>query len=349
MSNFSKFSSLLDWEDVASGGESRFPDDCFEIQGDTFIAKFLQKGNFEYNRFGNLINHKTTAGCNKIKIEIGALVEQSYIYIPDSIPVVSFSVDENNEFYKSIDGNLYSKDGKILHNYARARGEKSFTVPNGVEVIGFCAFLAVEGLTEVIFADSVKEIRPHAFSRSCDIVSIQLNEGLKTIENGAFINCLGLKDAYIPSTVSTIGVAPFASCTSLFGIDVNKDNEFYKSENGVLYSKDGARLIQYPAGKSTVDFTISKCVTTICESAFCRCKNLETVKISAGVKCIEQKAFDACAHLEMIFIPRSVDSIGNFAFRGCDALTIYCENDKEQRGWFGAWNFSNCPVIWNAE
>lgn len=77
----------------------------------------------------------------------------SSIEIPDSVTsigdamfsdctsLVSIEVDENNEYYKSIDGNLYSKDESTLVHYAIGKKETSFTIPNSVTNIGVGAFL----------------------------------------------------------------------------------------------------------------------------------------------------------------------------------------------------------------
>ena len=65
-------------------------------------------------------------------------------------------VDVNNSNYKSIDGNLYSKDGKTLIQYALGKTDASFTIPSSVTSIGYYAFYAFRestNLTSVTFAD----------------------------------------------------------------------------------------------------------------------------------------------------------------------------------------------------
>ncbi len=92
------------------------------------------------------------------------------ITIPDGLTELgliwecSFSdiiVGEGNANYQSIDGNLYSKDGKTLIRYASGKTETEFIVPDGVLTIGETAFYTFYGggsLTSVTIPDSVTTI-----------------------------------------------------------------------------------------------------------------------------------------------------------------------------------------------
>jgi len=62
-----------------------------------------------------------------------------YSYYCESVK--NLNVDKNNPFYKSIDGNLYSKDGKVMIQYALGKEETEFITPNGVEEINEEAFI----------------------------------------------------------------------------------------------------------------------------------------------------------------------------------------------------------------
>ncbi len=76
-----------------------------------------------------------------------------------------FTVDENNPSYASIDGNLYTKDGKTLIKYAQGKPDENFFVPEGVEIIAdeaLNAYDAVKGglcaLRRVILPKSLTSI-----------------------------------------------------------------------------------------------------------------------------------------------------------------------------------------------
>ena len=83
--------------------------------------------------------------------------------------LTSITVDNNNSSYKSIDGNLYSKDGKILLQYAMGNTATSFTIPDGVTSIRYWAFAWCESLTSVVIPISVTSIDGDAFYYSYNL------------------------------------------------------------------------------------------------------------------------------------------------------------------------------------
>ena len=88
------------------------------------------------------------------------------ITIPDSITYIaelslfgcemleSISVDTNNTCFKSIDGNLYTKDGKTLIRYAIGKTNSIFEVPEEVTTIYARAFYGCTSLETIAFYKS---------------------------------------------------------------------------------------------------------------------------------------------------------------------------------------------------
>ncbi|MBQ7770762.1 MAG: leucine-rich repeat domain-containing protein [Clostridia bacterium] len=97
------------------------------------------------------------------------------IIIPDSVRSIgkrvfhycygltNITVGENNTQYKSIDGNLYTKDGTVLIQYALGKTTTSFTIPDSVMSIGDAAFLECYSLIEIVIPDNVTSIGEGAF------------------------------------------------------------------------------------------------------------------------------------------------------------------------------------------
>lgn len=75
----------------------------------------------------------------------------------------AFDVASDNTAYASLDGNLYTKDGKILIKYAPAQTQTRFVIPNGVERICQGA-LSASALTEIVVPESVSFIDTNAFT-----------------------------------------------------------------------------------------------------------------------------------------------------------------------------------------
>lgn len=154
------------------------------------------------------------------------------------------------------------------------------------------------------------------------IKSIKIENGISNIGDFIFAGFINLINVEIPSSVTSIGINPFVDCINLININVDSNNAKYKDENGVLYSKDGTKIIVYPAGKTKAEYTILNGTTTICEGAFAGCENLTSVKIPNGVTSIGYVAFEECLSLESIEIPNSVTSIGEDSFYGCKIVNL---------------------------
>lgn len=90
-----------------------------------------------------------------------------------------------------------------------------------------------------------------------------------------------------------------------------------EDEFGVVYSKDGKRLIK---GKYLKTYEIKQGTKVICNRAFSGCKSLQQIKIPNSVTNIGNSAFSWCDSLKQVNIPDSVTSIGDFAFEECSSL-----------------------------
>ena len=100
--------------------------------------------------------------------------------------LASFEVDENNEFYCSIDGNLYSKNGKILYYYAAAKSDTDFIVPDGVEIIEEYAISHCTNLQHVTLCEGITQIMAGVFDQSYNIKSIVIPKTVTVIVASAF-------------------------------------------------------------------------------------------------------------------------------------------------------------------
>ncbi|MEG1529416.1 MAG: leucine-rich repeat protein, partial [Clostridia bacterium] len=264
--------------------------------------------------------------------------------------LTSIEVDPANPNFKSIDGNLYSKDGASLRQYVSGKKENSFEIPSYVTTIGGGAFVGCSALT-----------------------SITIPTGVTTIEDLAFVGCIALTSLTIPSNVTSIAYGAFSSCFRLANFEVDLANPNYQSIDGNLYSKDGTILVQYANGKAEASFAIPSQVTIIGDSAFeacysltsmtipssvvsigsvsfLSCLNLASVTFEAGSRLttIGNSAFANCSSLQSITIPLSVDTIGGGAFANCSVLKIYAEAAQKPSGWDNNWKDSANQVVFDS-
>ena len=258
------------------------------------------------------------------------------IVIPDSVTTIgnqafyyctsltSITVDENNPNYKSIDGNLYSKDGKTLIQYAVGKSNTTFEIPSGVTTIGNHAFRDCYSLTSITIPDSVTTIGSWAFSGCTSLTSITIPASVTTIGSSAFGGCSSLtynvydNGKYLGNESNPYLVLVEATSTSITSCEIN--------ENCKVICEYAFRDCT-----SLTSIVIPDSVTTIGASAFYGCTGLTSITIPDGVTTIGWCAFYNCASLTSITIPASVTSIGEGAFMFCSSLTdVYYEGTEEQ-------------------
>lgn len=74
-------------------------------------------------------------------------------------------------------------------------------------------------------------------------------DNVKTIESTAFYGCYGLTDIKIGKNIKLLNV--FLSTNNLKTIEVDPNNSYFTSVDGVLYSKNLIRLVQVPSNNQT--------------------------------------------------------------------------------------------------
>lgn len=77
--------------------------------------------------------------------------------------LTNIEVDENNKYYSSLNGSLYSKDKTKLLQYAVGKEDSTFTIPDGVVSIEDSAFMGSNFLRTVKIPNSVVYIKDNAF------------------------------------------------------------------------------------------------------------------------------------------------------------------------------------------
>ena len=95
--------------------------------------------------------------------------------------------------------------------------------------------------------------------------------------------------------------------------------EGVKDEFGVIYSKDGKRLLK--GNVELKEYTVRKGTRVICDSAFEYCKSLSSLTLPSSLQSIGDRAFYGCSSLTSLTLPSSLQSIGDRAFYGCSSLT----------------------------
>ena len=252
----------------------------------------------------------------------------------------------------------------------------SITIPNSVTTIGNNAFYDCSSLTEVTIPNSVTSIGIAAFNNCSSLTSITIPNSVTSIGSYAFSGCSaeikwgdnptlteigdyafsGYKgtNITIPNNVTSIGSSVFYNCSSLTSITVDTNNQYYKSIDGNLYSKDGTTLIQYAIGKTDTSFTIPSSVISIGSSAFYKCSSLTSVTIGNNVTSIGSYAFRNCRSLTKVYYEGSASEWSNINIDSYNSsLTnatryYYVENETDVPADGGNyWHYvDGVPTVW---
>lgn len=236
----------------------------------------------------------------------------------------------------TISGSGYMKDYDSASKtpWYEVRDEiKTVTVGSGATDVGAYAFSGCSSLTGVTLPDSLTAIRRHAFSES-SLKEVSIPENVTLIGEHAFRNT-SMYNITVPKKVSSIGAGAFSKGL-MQAIFVDEENQYYTSENGVLYNKDKTLLHTYlkftssgtKYGSKNVAY-IPDTVTEIGDEAFYDFRG-EEIHMGSSVQTIGRDAFARCDNLETILLPASVSDISTLAFCDSGLKTVYCEGSAPE-------------------
>lgn len=159
-------------------------------------------------------------------------------------------------------------------------------------------------------------------TQASDIESVTLPDSLTTIEKNAFYNCEKLKSVTIPQNVSSIGLAAFVeglSESSLTEIKVDPENPYFSEKDGVVFSKDGTKLIVFPSGRSG-DYQIPGGTVSVGDYAFYYCVNVSSITVPGSVRSLGEGAFGNCSSLTKAVLNEGLEEIGEYAFQSSSGI-----------------------------
>ncbi len=243
------------------------------------------------------------------------------------------------------------------------------SIGTGVKTIGKSAFWSNTSLREVSIADgsTLETVGELAFQWCGNLASVNLPAGVKTIEKQAFASCTSLQSNglgqdsqlenlgdgafsstritgfYFPASLTTVGSRPFDSCSNLNAFAADENNSVYQTKDGVLFSKDGKQLVQYPASRNASSYEVPSGVESIGAYAFqgtasrlhevtigndvaevggyaFQKSGVESVRFGNSVKTIGRLCFYNSDNLYSVTLPETLETLGEYTFYRCGAL-----------------------------
>lgn len=138
---------------------------------------------------------------------------------------------------QKIDSDSFEFDGDAVYTNDKKRlvycmsQEASFTIPEGVEIIGEMAFRGKKTLKNIIIANSVKEIEHDAFYDCDELDNVYVPAGVKVVKSYAFAECDKLKKITFAGTPNKLSRHTFDDCDQLHDIIVPVgSSKFFRKE-----------------------------------------------------------------------------------------------------------------------
>ncbi len=238
-----------------------------------------------------------------------------------------------------------------------------------IVTFGKQCFYNCRALYDITLGENARTINSYAFSNCDSLDGIIDNSMLTKIDSDAYAGCDKIEGFIIPDyltlTSGSSGKKYFSpyekdvysnkysqkpkeykkeACFSLKGFYTLDSNPNYTSVDGVIYSKDGSKIIKYPTARTDEVFYLSDSVTTITSKVFDGTANLKEVVLTNNVTTIEKNAFTGSS-IEFLYIPSSVGFIEFDTFKDCQSLnTVILGEDIKVIG-AGAFTGSSVKLV----
>lgn len=165
------------------------------------------------HRIQSLINIQYSIPADiKVILNEKKLIDKETFSAWRNIPEIEFC--NENPYYKSIDGAIYTKDGSTLVKYPSLRNG-DISIPEGVNSIISNAFCGCK-VRKITLPSTMKTILPGAFSDCPNLESIDFGTGIEDIGLGhggsIILQCPLFKELELPSQVRTIAESAFSEC-----------------------------------------------------------------------------------------------------------------------------------------
>lgn len=295
----------------------------------------------------------------------------------------NYVVDETNQYFKAVDGILYSHDQTILvsvpcNNYKNNIEDLStlleFVVPESVITIGDHAFYDCAGYSKITLGTNVTEIDDYGLysTTAAEVIfnsklerigkygmsyngtrssqtSVVLPDSVKIVDDYAFANCNKFTSFTFGAGIEQLGMYIFKSATNLNKTGAIKfsKNSTMVNDDGYIYDKDKTVLYYNLATTSSTSYTLPSTVKEINGGVFYSNTKLKTLTIPSNsvLETIGMQAFYGMTNLACaISLPSTLKTIGDQAFQNCKKVTKFTFANSDNLISIGLNAFSTCSL-----
>ncbi|MBR2810375.1 MAG: leucine-rich repeat protein [Solobacterium sp.] len=230
----------------------------------------------------------------------------------DSLVITGYSGSETElAIPKTIDGKTVTAIG---YRAFASSGIVSVTMPDTIQTIYDDAFAFCRSLKKVKLSASLTYLGGGALAET-KIENLQLPDSLESIGDYA-LQGLHIKTFTLPLSMkdySPLAVVDTNAAYRLETIIVPEGNAYYSAKDGILYSKDGKTLVNYPSGRKGSSYAIEKGITKIGRCAFANNEYLQAITIANTVTTMDEAPF-VNTRITDLHVPASVTEYAYFPF-----------------------------------
>lgn len=290
------------------------------------------------------------------------------ITLPDCLSQTGVQVFNQNEYLTTINVQKYNQTTNTIteeeglpsglselseNMFVECRSlnfSENFVIPSNIKFIGAMCFDKCSSLTTINIGNGVKTIDNNGFSNCTSLTKIYMGSSLTTINTHSFTGDTALKELILGESLTTLGEEAFSNCTSLETID-------FKSASKL--TDTGVGTFMNCSSLTHLEFTDSN-VKKIGAKSFLNCYKLNNIKFNDTTEELDEYCFSnwtetaattTASKLEYVYLPESTTRIQKAAFQNSQNLKeviIGLKNgpdDTESDDIVGESAFANCPSL----
>lgn len=223
-----------------------------------------------------------------------------------------------------VNGKSYRITGIGAKAFSNATSLEGVTIPSGLTQIGDFAFEGCTSLRKVIFPGNPVTFGDGVFFRCEAIENVTLGSDWQSVDLNRFRWSKNLTELYIPAKMRSLH--NMKSLKALKSITVDSNNPYYKSKDGMLYSRDGLTLLGVPRAYEN-DVVVADGVENIMRGAIADCLQVKNVELPSSVKTLWFAEFARLERLETVSF-HSVEPMLTASVNGEEVTVIAIANQK---------------------
>lgn len=257
--------------------------------------------------------------------QIGKNVKEieDYAFGSASYSLENIYVDEGNTNFISSDGILYDKINHKLIKAGENYQKQEITLLDDTLTIGIEALSNLRNVRQIQLNNGLKKIDEYALANS-NISSLTIPNSVTEIGGSAFQQS-ALEEVILSSNLTTLGVQAFYSCSNLKSIAIPSSLQiipeyafnYCRNLKEIIFN-EGLLEIQDQAFVSVPieSITFPDSLKRIGNSVFSQCFSLVEVNFNDGLEEIGNYAFERANNIKSINLPSSLTKVGYNPFAG---------------------------------